>query len=62
MTWTFLDMGPEIKVLLENASRGDAGVILIIKTDELREGYTKYHVISSTDGRERVILRFHGAQ
>ena len=43
--------GPENNVLLEHASRGDSGVILIIKTDELREGYTKYHAISSIDAR-----------
>ena len=51
-------MDPKSRFCSTLRSRGNVGVVLIVKTDELCEGYTKYHEILSTNARERVILRF----
>ena len=51
-------MDHAIEVLLDIAKSRDARVESVIETARLREGHTKFHEISSTEARERAILRF----
>ena len=54
-------MDPKIEVVLETSKAGDSRVDFIVESNRLRSGYARYHLISSTEVRERGIFRFHGA-
>ena len=49
MAWAMFRHDSKSMFCLNTRSRGNVGVVLIVETDELREGYAKYHDISSTD-------------
>ena len=52
------DMDSKNEVLLQSAKSCRSGIASIIESAPFRERYTKSHVISSTEARERTIFRF----